>query len=113
MHAHNSYCFFKPPANAELNEGDRKSRRKRSRQKYRDIDLAILQAEASADIIKSRLSCLHVTFNYEPLPSEVRTVIRSVDAPGLLPSAAIEKMMPAELIPVAMEQPSAFPEGSH
>jgi hypothetical protein len=59
------------------------------------LDLAILQAEAAAGMHKKPVEVLAREVHYEPLPSEVRTiVIAAWTRGGLLPRAAIEQMVP-------------------
>jgi hypothetical protein len=59
------------------------------------LDLAILQAEAAAGMYKKPIEVLSREVHYEPLPSEVRTiVIAAWTREELLPRAAIEQMVP-------------------
>jgi hypothetical protein len=59
------------------------------------LDLALLKAEIECGIYKKPIEAIAKEFHYDPLPADVRIVVverwRSF---GLLPTAAIEKMVP-------------------
>jgi hypothetical protein len=60
------------------------------------MDLALLNAELANGMYRKPITEVAKTFQYEPLPGEVRTVIiSSWMRGGLLPQAAIEQMVPA------------------
>jgi hypothetical protein len=60
------------------------------------MDLALLHAEMAAGIYKKPINEIVKTFQYEPVPGEVRAVIMaSWQRGGLLPRQAIEEMVPA------------------
>jgi hypothetical protein len=59
------------------------------------LDLALLKAEIECGIYKKPIADIAKEFQYEPLPGEIRTVIiERWHNFGLLPAAAIEKMVP-------------------
>jgi hypothetical protein len=59
------------------------------------IDLALLSAEMTAGIYRKPIDEIAKTFQYEPLPPEVRQVIVAAwIRGGLLPPSAIKAMVP-------------------
>ena len=59
------------------------------------LDLAILSAEAAAGMYKKPVEVLAREVHYEPVPGELRMIIiASWKRGGLLPTAAIEQMVP-------------------
>ena len=59
------------------------------------LDLAILSAEAAAGLYRKPIDVIAKEFQYEPLSGEIRTVIIAAwQRGGLLPRAAIERMVP-------------------
>lgn len=61
------------------------------------MDLAILQAEAAAGMYKKLMEVLAREVHYEPLSPVIRTVVIAAwTRGGLLPRAAIEKMVPSQ-----------------
>src|SRR5277367_3225981 len=68
------------------------------------LDLAVLNAEAAAGMFKKPVDQLAKEYRYDPLPDEVRAVIiASWKRGGLLPAAAIEEMVPAQVLPATAE----------
>jgi hypothetical protein len=60
------------------------------------MDLALLSAEIANGMYKKPIDAIAKEFQYEPLPGEVRAiVIAAWRRGGLLPAAAIDKMVPA------------------
>jgi hypothetical protein len=60
------------------------------------LDLAVFKAEIETGMFKKPVDQLVKEFRYDPLPDEVRAVIiASWKRGGLLPAAAIERMVPA------------------
>jgi hypothetical protein len=60
------------------------------------LDLAVLNAEAAAGMYKKPIELLAREIHYEPLSPEIRTVVIAAwTRGGLLPRAAIERMVPA------------------
>jgi hypothetical protein len=60
------------------------------------LDLALLSAEITNGMYKKPVDALAREFRYDPLPDEVRTVVIAAwIRGGLLPKAAIERMIPA------------------
>ena len=59
------------------------------------LDLALLSAEIANGMYKKPIEAIAKEFQYEPLPGEIRVaVIAAWSRGGLLPRAAIEKMVP-------------------
>ena len=66
------------------------------------MDLALLQAEIANGMYKKPLDAIVKEYRYDPLPDEVRAVvIASWKRLGLLPAAAIEQMVPEQMVPAA------------
>jgi hypothetical protein len=64
------------------------------------MDLALLSAEIANGMYKKPVNALAQEIHYEPLPEDMRiVVIRSSKIFGMLPRAAIEKMVPAKELP--------------
>jgi hypothetical protein len=62
------------------------------------MDLVILQAEAAAGMHKKPVELLAREIHYEPLPSDVRTVVIAAwQRGGMLPKATVEEMMAEQL----------------
>ena len=67
----------------------------RSRQERRHDGPRLLQAEIANGMYKKPLDAIVKEYRYDPLPDEVRAVIiASWKRGGLLPAAAIERMVP-------------------
>lgn len=63
------------------------------------MDLALLSAEIANGMYKKPIELIAKEFQYEPLPGEIRVaVIAAWTRGGLLPRAAIEKMIPISQI---------------
>ena len=59
-------------------------------------DLALLSAEIANGMYKKPVEAIAKEFQYEPLPGEVRSVIIAAwTRGGMLPAAAVEKMVPS------------------
>jgi hypothetical protein len=66
------------------------------------MDLALLSAEVANGVYKKPVEAIAREFRYDPLPAEVRTVVIAAwTRGGLLPSTAIEQMVPVEAETVA------------
>jgi len=79
----------KPPLNRDVNEAAKN---------IVMMDLAILSAEAAAGMYKKPIDALVKEFRYDPLPDEIRVaVIASWKRGNMLPRAAIEQMIPAQI----------------
>ena len=77
---------FKPPLNKDVIEAAKN---------VVMMDLALLQAEAAAGIYKKPIEVIAKEFRYDPLPPETRMiVIAAWQHGGLLPAAAIERIVP-------------------
>jgi hypothetical protein len=77
----------KPPANKDVIEAAKN---------VVMMDLALLAAEIANGMYKKPIDVIAKEFRYDPLPAEVRTVVIAAwTRGGLLPRAAIEKMVPA------------------
>ena len=63
------------------------------------MDLALLRAEIANGMYKKPLDAIVREYRYDPLPDEVRAVIISWKRGGLLPGAAIEQMVPEQMVP--------------
>lgn len=60
------------------------------------LDLAILKAEIETGMYKKPIDAIAKEFQYEPLSGDVRAVVIAAwSRGGLLPRAAIERLVPA------------------